>query len=212
MILYISANIEHNILEVELEGNINFLELMNLLDTEIDDRFKLVLLRFSTVPIPLTGKEYSEDVQRYMMENNLNVDDIPYLLDSYDLKDQQFKEVFRTMSVTNVESIILLNFEIPFNLLIFLLETDVLEMHYKIKLLIINLNRFSIIQAKKCFEVLRMPEFEELFIGKRPKIKKDDETEELLRILESKGWICRYNVDSRENDNFRVYGKRVVGF
>ncbi|WP_460323258.1 YobI family P-loop NTPase [Paenibacillus sp. YSY-4.3] len=208
LISFIFSNIEQYVMEVINNENFELFELLRLLDKDIQDTYKLRLLEYTSEPITVKGKKYSESILLHILKNNLEIDDIPYLISYYDRCSPKLKIVFETIFIQNIEKIILDEYEVPYILLIEFLGSDMIEESNKTDLLLSHLVDLNEKQAIICFRLLGMLDIVGLFSGKWPKLEKNDTNEKILITFKTKGWISGFDTDKREPEYFRARGRR----
>lgn len=208
LISFIFSNIEYYVMVVINNENFELYELLRLLDKDIKDTYKLKLLEYTSEPITVKGKKYSESILLHILKNNLEIDDIPYLISYYDRCSPNLKIVFETIFIQNIEKIILDEYEVPYILLIEFLGSDIIENSNKTDLLLSHLVNLNEEQAITCLRILDMLDIIGLFSGKWPKLEKNDTNEKILTIFKTKGWISGFDTDKREPEYFRARGRR----
>lgn len=103
---FIIKNIEKY---TELVGktSVNEEELHMVLSCEdISDKDKIELLRYYSGPISIIGENYSEFLTEYILDANLNFDDIPELLKIYECESETIKSILWGIFCKNIQCVI----------------------------------------------------------------------------------------------------------
>ncbi|MFC5405722.1 hypothetical protein [Cohnella soli] len=206
---FISLNITLYVTEVIDGENFEITELLSLLEKDIKESYKLSLLDFTTEPISMRGKGYSEEIKLRILKHNFDIGDISYLINNYNRESSIVRTMIRTISEENIEQVIEEKCDVPYSLLIELLESVDIAVECKKELLIARLINLNETQAVTCFEKLGMNEIITLFSGKWPKLKRNVVNEKILSIFKSKRWISDFVIDSRETHYFRARGRKT---
>ena len=90
-------------------------------DENIKDGIKLNLLKYSNDAIKIEQKNYSAQVKKYILEHNLNEDDIPFILRSFPNEDDSVKDIIKRISIENITEILEEGREVSQELLLFVL-------------------------------------------------------------------------------------------
>ena len=192
------------------EKNFDIDEMLVILDDEnIKDGIKLNLLKYSNDAIKIEQKNYSAQVKKYILEHNLNEDDIPFILRSFPNEDDSVKDIIKRISIENITEILEEGHEVSQELLSSLFATTQLEFKIKKKLLLLYLEKMNESKVKEHLKTLQMDNFLSLFEGKRPKIEADNINKKILDVFLGKKWICSYNYDKNNNEFFRANGRNL---
>ncbi|MGG6311954.1 hypothetical protein [Paenibacillus macerans] len=205
---FICTNIELYVENVTTMNNFLYAELISLLDEKFDDSFKLDLLKFTSKPISVKGKKYSENINLYILKNNLDTNDIPNLIRSYNQVSSSLSDSILLICIENMNQIVREEYEIPYELLIKLVGLHNIDQQKKSEILLLNLGALNEKQAVSCLELLGMSEVISLFSGKWPKLEKNNYNMKLLEIFEKKGWISGFDVDKHEKTYYRARGRK----
>lgn len=209
LIYFIILNIDIYINEVINDGNFEISELLSLLDKDINDDHKLNLMAYSTEPISVTGKQYSERLEYKILENNFNIIDLPYLVSGYDQKSASLRKKIKSISIQHFDQILRENYKVPYDLLIDIFESSEVGKSSKKRLLVSHIIYLNEIQTTSCLQLLDLTDVISLFSGRRPKIERNNENEKILEIFKTKGWITSFNIDRQDNNYFRAIGRRA---
>ena len=104
--IFIINNIEKYI-ELVSETSVDREELLMILSCEdISDKDKMELIQYYNDSISIIGKNYSETLTGYILDINLDFDDIPELLKSYEYESETIKGVFWRIFCKNIQRVI----------------------------------------------------------------------------------------------------------
>ena len=147
---------------------------------------------------------YLDKVKIDILANHLDEDDYQLISDGFnneidDVKNK-ISEVFNSNLSIVISKNISMNQELLFNLF------DEYEINENRKLLLINnsIEKYDFDSIRKCFEYISGENFNDIFMGKNPKITINDTNESILHILKSKEIVSSFK---EENDYYRVYIK-----
>ncbi|WP_018932298.1 hypothetical protein [Gracilibacillus lacisalsi] len=205
---FISSNIKRYTSQVINKDNFSFDELESLLDMEIKDYYKLKLLKYTSESISIKNKTFSANIRYQVLKYNFDTNDIPYLMSEYDHEIKRLKELIITKCIENIDEVVAEERDLSFNLFVELLKADEIEKQDKIQLLILQLHKFSQVQAIKSFSILDMQDFLNVFSGRWPKFKKTSRNKMILEVLETKGWISSFDTDNHDSNFYRARGRR----
>lgn len=183
-------------------------EMLSVIEEEVDDHYKIILLQNSTDEISLIEKNYTDAVKLYILEHNLNITDIPFLLSSYPVESDEIKNAIKITAIEYVEEIVTGKFTVPYELLAELFKADRLQIEKKKELFALSLPKLSKEQAKEFLSTLQMNKFLSLFNRKRPTFEINDINKEILTTFENKRWITKFEVDKNEDNLYRAYGRK----
>ena len=103
--IFIINNIEKYI-ELVSETSVDREELLMILSCEdISDKDKMELIQYYNDSISIIGKNYSETLTGYILDINLDFDDIPELLKSYEYESETIKGVFWRIFCKNIQRV-----------------------------------------------------------------------------------------------------------
>ncbi|MCM3294019.1 hypothetical protein M3661_28385 [Paenibacillus sp. MER 180] len=197
--------------EIISDDNFDFNEMLLILEEQnVNDEYKIKLLQFTTEELSLRQKEYSHVVKIHILNHNLNVDDIPFLLSGYPKEGIDIRAEIKRISIEYITDIITEEYSIPFELLSELFELSNIEEDTKMKLFALHLPNMNEAQAKKCLRILQQDELLSLFDFKRPKFAVNDINRDILSIFQKKSWITKFEVDKDDQYSYRAYGRKKV--
>jgi hypothetical protein len=222
---FIRKNYPDNILELithNFEEYINKLkeddslidhdEIINLLSTELSLAQKTSLLGLTNVPISINYANDSVALQKHILENNFNTDDLAVITNNqyYNSATNVIQNKVKQLCIeykTQTQQIK----SICYNLLIELFTCDVFSLDDKYTLLC---NQIPHLDAKKTYKALKTIEqdatnqsfFSNLFIAKRPSFENTALNQKIIEELNKK-WKFTYKV---ENNQINAYGQKLV--
>lgn len=206
---FITHNIDQYTEEVINEENFVLSEMLSVLEENVDDEYKVKLLEFTSDEISLKQQRYSDAVKLHILNHNLDVNDIPFLLSCYPKESVDVKAAIKSISIEHIADILAEQYSIPFELLSELFASNQLEMEIKKELFALCLPDMSEAQAKEYLCTLQMNDFLSLFNRKRPKFEVNEINEQILSIFKEKRWITTFDIDKSEPDYYRAYGRKM---
>lgn len=209
-------NLEHFIVRnineyVEIMDKTIFVssELLYLLSMEIEEELKLKLLQIETEPISIEGKNYSSNVEDYIVENLYCEEDFEYFVQWYPENRETIRTIIFNIAIKEVEQIKEIQCKVHPELFMDLVKSkqiDIADKRYIIAKQVelgVDMKLVRIV-----FDYLQMTEYLQLLDGKRPKIRATLSNEKLLDALLMRNWISSYEEDKEDTDYFQTYGKR----
>lgn len=185
-------------------------ELKYLLEKEIDDEFKIRLLKFETKPVSVQDKEYSTRVEDYIVEHLYCEEDFPYLLQWYPSNRDKMRELILDLAIREIQSAVELPCLVHAKLFEHLMRSNQLEGEDKGVFLIQQMKAGIAKGAvKSAFEQLGMNDFKELLDGKDGEVSVSSTNEQILEMLLEKKWILDYEVNSGDTELFNVHARVV---
>ncbi|WP_226037476.1 YobI family P-loop NTPase [Aquibacillus saliphilus] len=208
LLFFIKHNIRQYTEKVINDDNFDMDELLSVLDENVEDNYKTSLLEFSSDIITLKEKDYSEPVKLHILEHNFNVEDIPFLLNSYtNERSKTILGAIRTISIQHIEEIISEGYFVPFELLSELFLADQLEMETKKELFAQYLPDMNDKEVVKCLRTLQMKDFLSLFERKRPTFEVNNVNKAILDNFKKRKWITDFTTDNLNTELFRAIGR-----
>ncbi|WP_206536237.1 hypothetical protein [Halobacillus sp. BAB-2008] len=136
LMFFIYSNIRQYASEVIDEDNFSISELLSLLDTDIKDSYKFKLLEYTSEPISVKRRTCSEEIKLHILKHNLDINDIPFLIGTYEQESPNIKDMICTICIENINKVLREEYELPYDLLIILLKSEGVHTEEKTKLLI----------------------------------------------------------------------------
>jgi hypothetical protein len=182
-------------------------EVLQIILWNIDDKKKIDLLAWTATDdiISINGKGYSDTVNAYIITNNLNPEDKPYLYANY----LQFGEVTRaaivTLAIEGVREILYNDMVIDDRLLSSLLQTNKLPHNQKIELFTMAIPKLNEDTCKIHFDELGLSELKGIFARSgRRNYEKSPDVSAVLEALKQNDWIYEYRDDERNPNKYVV--------
>lgn len=157
----------------------------------------LSLLNFNNEPISIKGVNITDTVKKHILENNYCESDLSLLISNYENESQDIKTALLALFTSNIEAIIESNVELPFNLLLSLLQSS--SVTDREELLASQLTSITREQSIACFSILEMNELLTVFEGKWPIIEISDTQTSILKIMEAKRCISSFAEDDNKS-------------
>ena len=168
-------------------------ELLEILIWDISDELKIKLLEFSNESISIIGKSYSENVCKYILDNNFMNSDLIKLFLSYDQWEDSIQEKIFDYAVSNITSIINNPENASGKLKDKLICTEKLNRETKIDLLISMMPTLSNDYIKEILSLFDLNNYNKIFdINSRPRFEISNESEKLLTAFKNKGLIYNF--------------------
>lgn len=209
LMYFITKNITEYIEIVKDSKYFSIDELLAILNENIDDNYKIMLLQLTSEKISIIDIECSDKVKGNILEHNLNEKDIPYLLESYSQKSEYLRAKIKQIAIEHIDEIIENKYSICRELLLEIFASEDLEEDTKKRLLVNFIRDADVNTIQEYLTVIKLEDFLGLFYGKRPKIKKSDVNRFILDIYKDREWITKYE-DDIEKGYYRAYGRRIL--
>ena len=190
------------------DKNFNINESLKVLSLSITDKYKLDLIAKIKTEIVANNQNFSDNVRAYILEHNLDSDEIEHFIVSYSSEGKQTKEIIEKITINNIEYIFQNKHTINKKLVDKLLTTEI-DNEIKLKLFALILPTLNEEECKKYLTQLSLDNYAMLFEKKRPTFEKTTINDRLLMIFKDKNWITKYEEDNRDNKLFRAYGRNL---
>jgi len=169
---------------------------------------KLNCSNIATNKLSLKENSYSDAVKLHILNHNLDVDDVQFLLNCFPEESVDLKDAIRCISIEHITNILSEQYTIPFELLSELFASEQLILEKKKELFVLSLLNMNEDQAKGYLRTLQMNDFLSLFDRKRPKLEVNAINERILTIFANKHWITKFEIDKDEPIYYRAYGRK----
>lgn len=195
---YIEQNIEEytNIMTDEYFSSDELKEILEI--NSIDDSYKLQLLKFESNPISLYGKNYSEKVQKYIIQNNFDENDLQYLTEKYHTMGSEVKEEIYQRVIEDITGVLALNCKIAALLCNRILESTQVSAENKILLLAAQCEEgMALKKVKSALKKIQLNQLCELLDGKTEEVNviNNGAHFKLLESFRNRGWILDFEFD-----------------
>lgn len=188
------------------EDNFLIEELLDVLESDIEEQNKITLLEYTDEPISIQNREYEPSVKAYILKNNFEEDDLFYLLQSYDDLKPVVQTAAESVVKKNIEYILINEYSITYTLLLKVLQDKTIPKTKRVEIFSFAVSDLNIVQCKCCLEILEDNLYLGIFDGKRPKFVKTEINERILKSFCHKGWISKYEV--YKEAYYRAIGKK----
>jgi hypothetical protein len=206
---FIMHNIDQYTEDIINEENFVLSEMLSVLEENVDDGHKVKLLEFATDELSLKQKTYSDTVKLHILNYNLDLNDIPFLLNCYPKESVSVRAVIKSISIEHIADILNEQYSIPFELLSELFASNQLAREIKKELFALCLPDMNEAQVKEYLCTLQMNDFLSLFNRKRPKFEVNGVNKQILDIFKKERWIKTFEIDKDEPDYYRANGRKI---
>ena len=206
---FIRRNIQLYTTEVITQDNFEFDELLEILESNVEDQYKLALLKYANQPISVINNSYSIDLKVNILENNFMQSDMPHLLKGYPGLAEKIQRIVIQIVEKYLDVIIEKEFFLPYPLCKKIFETVHMQPEVKLELFALTVDGFNVVECKECLEALGYKEYLSVFSGKRPTLPATETHKKILEIFLKKHWIAGFDIDKKDENLYRVSSKRV---
>ena len=201
--------IQHNLgkyLEIMTSDIFSYEEALKILDMDLEDEKKLQLIGFTSKPISVLHKKYTDVLLEYILTNNFDDNDKNYLFENYSDYQGKVRETIYQIAIAQVNDIIDDEIILDDQLLSEVIVKSSLAIDVKIKLWSLAIPRLNEEICKKHFDELGLPELKGIFT-KRNSTKTYDKNQSVKSILEAlkkNTWIYDFYVSPDDNEKYIV--------
>lgn len=205
VLYYIKKNI-HDYKEIMDEDLFSHDELLEILSWDIEDNIKLKLLEFSSEPITILEENYSNNIEEYILNNNLDDEDMYTLFEKYDDLKPNIQLIVFKYALNHITNAIMENFpNVSYQLKIKLLESPELDYDEKFNILITMLPTLDKENAIRALAILDLRDYTKILNTiERPKFKISSQSKKLLNEFVSKGWLYDYQEDLEKDGYYKI--------
>lgn len=180
-------------------------EVLEILSWDLPDEKKLALLQLSDEPISIVGKGYTLRIAMYILENLLDLEDIPSLYQNFKEMHLEIQEFIVHYAENHIDPIIDAEIPISKELKLRLLSSNHIDKDDKSRLILTIIPEESREKCKKCFEIVGLSEFVKIFeTYAKPKILKTQLNQAILDALINRGWLYDYYDNKHDSDYYSV--------
>lgn len=181
-------------------------ETLQIITWDIDVEQKIKLLSLTKDKISVVGKQYSDEVNAYIISHNFEERDSFYIYRNYAQYGEQTQSVIAETARQHVDKIIVNKVELHDSLLSILLRNDEITHNQKVSLFILAIPILTEESCKNHFDELGLSELKGIFSkrGGRKNYEKNDDIAKIFEALKSHGWIYKYYDDERNSDRYIV--------
>ena len=204
IIKFISKYIEEYIGIID-SNSFSYNELIALLNSDIDEKHKISLIDLCDSPISILNKGYSEKVEKHILENNLDEDEMEDLYKNYDSQKSNTKQFIDNYATQNIDTIHDNSLIISVTLFEKLISSNIDKLE-KVQLFVNMISVLNQTDAIKCLNTMGVSEYTKIFdMSIRPRFVVDEISELLLDAFKSRQWITDYN---RNKNYYTIERKR----
>lgn len=205
-IIYFIQNNLDEYLEIMTSDIFSYEEAHKLLDMDLEDKKKLQLIGFTSQPISVLHKQYSDVLLEYILTNNFDDNDERYLFENYSDYQRKVRKTIYQIAIAQVGHIIDDKMILDDQLLSEIIVKSSLTIDVKIELWSLAIPRLNEEICKKHFDELGLPELKGIFT-KRNSTKtyvKNEAIESIFEALKKNTWIYDFYVSQDDNKKYIV--------
>lgn len=207
---FIERNI-NNYISIMTTETIVLSEIIDILSINIEDAIKIKLLEITNGPISIVGKRYSDTINAYVLQNNLDANEIPHLFLSYKQWATEVKQIVFELARDHIDLIINTPFKICSELLRKMLESEEIEGVYKLDLFLSSIPNLDVEMCRVYLEMLNLAEYNKVFEPRtRPKYEINTTNEKILSAFKKRGWINDYENDGDRAGYYKLIRNRPI--
>lgn len=182
-------------------------EALEIITWEIPLDKKTRLLALTNQTIPVIGKNYSDDLNDYLIRHHFDSSELQHLCETYSSFDDLAKQAIYTRAVAAVPIIIQRRWAIDDSLLSLLFKSGNISDNQKISLFDASLEFMTEDVCKGHFDELGVSELKNVFQGRGGSGRNyeiNSMTTGILTALQKHNWIYRFAKDERNPMRYRV--------
>lgn len=174
---------------------------------EVSDDIKLELLKLERKPISIQGKNYSEELQQYILKNNYEPCDLKYLVEGYSTMSAGIKAEINRIAVEEIEIITNTQIKVPAALFNKLMKESSISVVKRQLLLAVQCN-LSMWQerVKSALKDLELLPYLKLFDGREVLVENTSPNKQLLQAFKNRNWIWDFGLDGTNYNYLKVRG------
>jgi len=205
---FIRRNIDEY-LALQMADVFNLEEAKEIATWEIEDNKIIALLSLASVPISIVRMNFSDRVNAFILEHNLDENDIASLCRHYSNYGIETKSKIIQVISEHLSIVISKDIELDDALLSELFLRDDISSNNKAQLFSCVLPRLNEEICKKHFGELGVPELNNIFAkGSRKRYVKNDIITGVLLALKKHGWIYDFFEDDKKPEKYCVVKNR----
>lgn len=185
-------------------------EIIELINTSIEDNFKIILLKQISDKLTVYNKNYSNDIKEYILQNNFDYNDMTGLAVDYEIYSNKIRRIILDLCKEYIQYII--RDEIIFSNKLFelLVKDEEINKEYKISVLANNLKGITEKNFKVYITIIDYKEYLRIFTrtGRLPRVDINEHNKRLLDALKNKPWIVNYVKEENMYKIIRITKKR----
>ena len=189
---FIELNIEEYIEKIEELPKLKKEKIMNLLSSNIEDKFKKELIYNFNGEISISNIECSDDIKEFIIKNKFDKSDIYFLIDNYYNFDKSIKESIKELCIKYIDVIVDDDINVNYDLLINIMSKNSIEENLRLELLMNNADNISKVQFRDAIEVTNLDKHKKVLNNGRPRLEVNDINRKFLEICINKNWISDF--------------------
>ena len=172
-------------------------EIVNLLESDLNCREQISLLKNVKVKIPYKGSYRCPSVKKQIIKFLLDPTDIEKLIFDPKLQNDKLVPDTLTVIIRNVDFIIKNKLVIQYTLFKELMISDSITQEKLVELFVNSLDLYSPEVIRINIIALHISPFDEMFSGKRPKFVDNEMNQRIMSILEKKNMASRSIINGK---------------
>jgi hypothetical protein len=177
-------------------------ELLHVLSSGVNDKRKIALLKRTTDPVSIKNRKYSIRIKEYILTNNLDRKDFPYLFGYYSKFENRIKTIVLSLAFDNLDYILSHADEVDLELCDEIIQTQRISNQKRVEILIAIFDRISKEDAERFLYQVGKGEFNKIFdLSTRPVFEYNTQNETILQAFKENKWIRDYTV---KNGKMRI--------
>lgn len=181
-------------------------EILEVLDQDIPlEKAKILVDKFNST-ISIKDKKYNSALLAYIIENKFNVEDLPMLLEKYQIFDTTVQEVILQKAKSDIEIILDNAYPIDKNLLSLLIKDDDIDLDDRRLLYSRNIPHDSVEEVLEdlCFLSL-FEEYQQIISEHRSiNVPATEYNQNLLKFLQDKECFKSFDIDPNDEENYKI--------
>lgn len=207
ILMYIDYNIE-KYLDIISSANFDYKEMLHVLDMDIEDVKKVLLLKLTREPVSIIGKNYSDYIMAYIIENNFDIHDENELYNHFSKYNEIIQQAICAVAASRIDNVILDSSIVLDDILLSkLLQNRNCSTDDRISLWAKVLPGLDEETCKKHFDELGFPELKNIFTKRNSFTRvydKNSYTTHIFAELKKNGWIYDYREKEDDSEKYIV--------
>lgn len=207
ILMYIDYNIE-KYLDIISSANFDYKEMLHVLDMDIEDVKKVLLLKLTREPVSIIGKNYSDYIMAYIIENNFDIHDENELCNHFSKYNEIIQQAICAVAASRIDNVILDSSIVLDDILLSkLLQNRNCSTDDRISLWAKVLPGLDEETCKKHFDELGFPELKNIFTKRNSFTRvydKNSYTTHIFAELKKNGWIYDYREKEDDSEKYIV--------
>lgn len=207
ILMYIDYNIE-KYLDIISSANFDYKEMLHVLDMDIEDVKKVLLLKLTREPVSIIGKNYSDYIMAYIIENNFDIHDENELYNYFSKYNEIIQQAICAVAASRIDNVILDSSIVLDDILLSkLLQNRNCSTDDRISLWAKVLPGLDEETCKKHFDELGFPELKNIFTKRNSFTRaydKNSYTTHIFAELKKNGWIYDYREKEDDSEKYIV--------